>query len=888
MTTIPLNGSWTFRATALRGAAPRDAGLTKWLPATMPGTIHFQLQRLGIIADPFIGRNELAVQWIDEQDWELRHEFTATDADCAQPRQELICEGIDTVCTVQLNGREIGASVNMFRQLCLDVREALRPGDNVLLVKILSPTAWSAAAADQGGHRVPDGDFKWQTGEVRPAQRAWIRKTQCHFGWDWGCYLATSGIWLPARIECGPTPRIASVQSRQTHHGVMGAPNRVTLTVTVRLTSPMAARGSVVVILMGGEMPPDDRRDRAVISAETTLTMAAGEYTAELTLEVEKPVLWWPAGEGEQYLYYLSAHVVTDAGDRSPEIQHRIGLRTCELVTTDDKSPEGKPGQSFYFRINGRDIYARGANWIPADQFVDRCLPPVYRHLLTSMVQTNMNMVRVWGGGWYELDVFYNLCDELGILVWQDFMMACAMYPDSPEFLGELRAEAKEQVRRLADHPAIALWCGDNENNESAVHWMKNRPDHAALKDIYRTVMGALQKVVEAEDPSRRFWVSSPSNGVIDDNPSDPNKGDVHYWTVWHGRQPFSNYYTVKPRFASEFGFQSFPEPRTISAVVPAAELNPSSRVMEHHQRSNDGNMLITNTMAREMRIPKDFPSFCWVSQINQAMAIRTAVEHWRRLKPWCMGTIYWQINDLWPVASWSSIDYHGRWKVLHHAAQRFYAPLLASMVHESGKLVLWATSDLPHELALRGELEVVTWAGERVRRIAVSGTLPALGSAAIATVEVADLLKTPKGKPAIEAHEVCCFLRLSAKADGRTVSADNFSALVPWKWVTLPTPKYKVKLQAQQGGNQPTVAKRGVRSVAPPLELVVTTTSVVPFFHAELADEEGHFSGDWQVLAPGKTYVLPWVPHSDRGGKTPALAAAKAKLGVLSLADTY
>jgi beta-mannosidase len=479
------------------------------------------------------------------------------------------------------------------------------------------------------------------------------------------------------------------------------------------------------------------------------------------------------------------------------------------------------------------------------------------------MVEANMNMVRVWGGGWYEQDTFYDVCDELGILVWQDFMMACALYPDTPGFLTELRAEARYQVRRLHDRTCLALWCGDNEDAEAVWNWWKDQPDHAKTVRTYVKTMTALRKVCEAEDTTRKFWISSPGNNDFAPNPTDPNRGDVHYWKVWHGRQPFSNYLTVRPRFVSEFGFQSFPEPRTIRAVVPKEQCNPSSRVMEHHQRSHEGNMLIANTMAREMPIPKDFDAFCWVSQISQATAIRTAVEHWRRLKPWCMGTLFWQLNDLWPVASWSSIDYHGRWKVLQHEAARFFAPLLASVLQEGEHLDVYATSDIAETLDLRGELDLVTWSGKRIARAPLRARLAPGASRSIARVRIASLL----GDRA-EPHEVSCFVRLAG--NGRR--AENFAALVPWKWVTLPRPRVTAKVRSRGDG----------------LELAVRTDAVTPFFHAELDGIEGHFRGDWQVLRPGRSYVLPFVPHVHRGARAIGLGEARRRLSTQSLYDLY
>jgi beta-mannosidase len=446
--------------------------------------------------------------------------------------------------------------------------------------------------------------------------------------------------------------------------------------------------------------------------------------------------------------------------------------------------------------------------------------------------------------------------------VWQDFMMACALYPDTPEFLAELRAEARYQVRRLHHRACLALYCGDNENTEAVWSWWKDHPDFKRTVRTYVKTMTALRKVCEREDSTRRFWLSSPGTNEFGPHP-DPNRGDVHYWKVWHGRQPFSNYLTVQPRFVSEFGFQSFPEPRTIRAVIPKGQTNPSSRVMEHHQRSPEGNMLITNTMAREMPIPKDFDAFSWVSQINQAMAIRTAVEHWRRLKPFCMGALYWQLNDLWPVASWSSIDYHGRWKVLQHAAARFFAPLLVSAVQKDDRLVVHATSELAEPVALRGELDVLTWAGKTIARAPLRARLAAGESRPIADLGIASLL-AGKAHP----HEVCCFARL-AGGDSR---ADNFASLVPWKWVTLAKPRLEKTLRARRET----------------IELVVRPDVVTPFFHAELQGVEGHFRGDWQVLRPGRTYVLPFVPHVHRGAEVPSLSEAKRNLATLSLYDLY
>jgi len=817
----------------------------------MPGTVHYHLQKLGKIADPFFARNELDVQWVDEQDWELRKVIRLTGAEIARARKQLVFEGIDTVAEISVNGRLLARSFNMFRQVVCDLGKVTHPGENEIRVLMKSPTAYARAQAQKHRYRVQtDPDFKWQTGERRESRRSWIRKTQCHFGWDWGLYLATSGLWGPARLECSDAPRFVSLQVRQRHQGPVEKPNRVQLQITGYLDSARTTQGILRVECGGRE-------------ARVSARLSPGENRLEINLDLISPRLWWPNGQGDPFLHDLKA-VWEDESGESTQIEKRIGLRTLELIHRPDRLPGGERGESFYFKVNGRPIFMKGANWIPPDALVDRCTPERYRHLLGSMAMAHMNMVRVWGGGWYEQDVFYDLCDELGLLVWQDFMMACAVYPDTPDFIRELTGEAQYQVRRLSSHPSLALWCGDNENLSGLSHWWASKfPGGKKYPGIYKKVMNALRRTCEREDPTRRFWISSPSNGVISGDPDDPNRGDVHYWKVWHGGKPFEDYLTVKPRFVSEFGFQSFPEAATLEKVIPKGEWNPSGYVMEHHQRSNNGNMLITNTLARELPIPKDFDSFCWASQINQALAIRMAVEHWRRTKPRCMGTLYWQVNDLWPVASWSSIDYEGRWKVLHHEAQRFFAPLLASFEISGDQMTVWATSDLPHGLDLKGELESVAWDGRVLSRVNLQGRLKPGESRALLTLPISRLLK--KG---VQPREVACFVRLRS---GK-IRAENYTILVPWKWAPIPKPSLKISL----------------RSIKGKWLLIAQSDCLTPFFHAWLKGWEGHFSGDSVILRPGRKYVFPWIPHDLKGSSHGSLSEARKRLQTLSLYDLF
>jgi len=593
------------------------------------------------------------------------------------------------------------------------------------------------------------------------------------------------------------------------------------------------------------------------IRVETRLKKGENEIFASLTLE--KPQLWWPAGQGPQHLYELRATWSDADGVATPFVK-RLGLRTLELVTKKDRSPKGQPSESFCFKVNGRPIFLKGGDFIPCDAYVDRCTPGVTRHLLTSMVEANMNAVRSWGGGWYEPDSFYDLCDELGLLVWQDFKMACAIYPDSPELMREYEAEVRYQVRRLQSHACVALWCGDNENLSGIRHWWARLPESPRLKRVYARVMGLVGKTCRAEDPTRRFWISSPSNGSLVGEPDDPNRGDVHYWKVWHGGRPFSDYLTVKSRFTSEFGFQSFPEPATLDAVLPPGERNVSSHCVEHHQRSPEGIARIAGTLTRELPTAGSFESFCRLSQINQADAIRTAVEHWRRLKPWCMGALYWQINDNWPVASWSSIDYYGRWKALHHTVGRAFAPLLASILVQDGRLEVWASSDVPKSLTLKGSLSIRAWSGKKIGEHSLSLRLRPGESRRVASFPLETLLG---GRAA---RDVCAFATLS----GGGQEAENYQNLVPWKWAPLVQPRLSVRwVQGAKG-----------------LEISVRSRNVVPFFHATLEGFEGHFTGDGQVLKPGREVRMTWVPHRDRGAQTPRASHARRSLRWGSLWD--
>ena len=651
---LPLDGAWTLV----------EAGRGGEVAATVPGSVHADLLAAGRIPDPFVGDHERRVQWVGERDWTYRRRFVVPEELLAAPLIRLCADGLDTFATVRVNGETVGEADNMHRRWRWSVRDLLRPGENTVEVAFRSPLPFMAE--QQAERALPE----WR-GALEPAGRGYVRKAAATFGWDWGPVLVTQGIWRSIWIEAVPVARIADVHIRQTH-GAGG----VVLDVAVEAerARPAPLRVLCTVTHEGGE----------IARAEAALD------SAPLRLAIEHAALWWPNGMGEQPLYTVRVDLVGEGG-AVDSWERDIGLRTLRLVREPDAW-----GESFHFEANGVPFYAKGANWIPADALVTRVTSERTRSLLQSAADAHFNMVRVWGGGVVESDAFYETCDRLGLCVWQDFLFACSAYPaDDDAFLASVRAEAEDAVRRLRHHASLALWCGNNEIEQglAGAGWSK---DHMAWTDYDRLFNGVLPDVVAALDPDTDYWPGSPHSPGNRAEFNDPSRGDAHLWDVWHGRKPFEWYRTCEHRFCSEFGFQSFPELRTVEAFAEAGDRNVTSYVMELHQRSPPGNALILHYLLDWFRLPTEFGMTLRLSQIVQGLAMQYAIEHWRRSMPRGMGTLYWQLNDCWPGASWSSIDYAGRWKALHHLARRFYAPLLVSGVDDGPRVALHVTNDRP------------------------------------------------------------------------------------------------------------------------------------------------------------------------------------------------
>ncbi len=645
MPTLPLASAarWTFReAPAKRAAKP-----AAWLPATVPGCVHTDLLRAGKIPDPFHGTNELGLQWIEERDWEYRAEFTVAPSLLAEEVVELCADGLDTIATVFVNGKKIAATDNMFVAHRWEVRRHLRAGKNELLVRFRSALDYIRTTRTDF---TPPREFNDPVGNcVR------IRKQQCQFGWDWGPRFVTAGLWRDIRLEAWSANRLAHVQVAQ-HH----ADGAVTLTIRPELTRPDAAENVTNLVTLSFE-------NEEVAQAE--FSASAGETM----LQVPSPRLWWPAGQGEQPLYDLVVTARDAAGRILGTITKRLGLRTIAL----DQSPDTE-GKKFRFVVNGRPVFLKGANWIPAHSFVADLGRADYERDLRAAVLGHMNCVRIWGGGIYESEHFYDLCDELGLLVWHDFMFACSLYPSDEAFLGSVRAEAVCQLRRLHHRASIGLWCG---NNELVQLNGKELRENAALKAGYEKLFhDLLAEAVAAHAPQTAYvptseWRNTFENG----HHHGVREGDTHFWDVWHARKPVKDYELHRFRFCSEFGMQSYSSPATNATFAPADRDNVFGPVMENHQKNRAGNQIILDYVSRRYRFPKSQDDLIYLSQLNQAYCMQVGVEHFRRTMPHCMGAIYWQLNDCWPVASWSSIEFTGRWKALHYAARRFNAPALVS-----------------------------------------------------------------------------------------------------------------------------------------------------------------------------------------------------------------
>ncbi|WP_020612991.1 beta-mannosidase [Sediminispirochaeta bajacaliforniensis] len=736
--------------------------------ASVPGDNITALFEAGRIPDPFYGQNETQLQWIGEKPWSLEGSFQLEQALLDASQLFLDIERIDTFARVLVNEVEVGCCDNMFKRYRFDLSAAACEGKNRITFLFDAPIKRAAEAAEKLPYPVPHMIYP-----VQAMGRNLIRKAQCHAGWDWGPCLMVSGIYAPVTVKASTFERIETV-----HTNMLRKKEAWELEVVTELYAPSEGTVALDISCAGA-------------SLREKLLVQRGSSTVKRTIRVKNPELWWPAGYGKQARYSLK--VTTD----NDEVEKFIGFRSVEVITDPDER-----GIPMRFRVNGVDIFCKGASWIPVDSLPGRYDNERTAELLDSAAAANMNMIRVWGGGEYESDYFYQLCDQKGIMVWQDFMFACALYPSQPEFLENVRSEVEYQIKRLKDHPSLVLWCGNNED-VGALTWFdvsKANRDRYII-DYDRLNEGVIGKAVKRIDPQRTWWPSSPSAGEGDysDCWHDDSKGDMHYWSVWHEGKPFEAYREVVPRFCSEFGFQSFPSLSLIESFCDSDQLNLTSPVLEHRQRNDRGNSIIISTIARYFRFPEGFERIVYLSQVQQVMAISSAVEYWRGMRPICMGALYWQLNDTWPAISWSSIEYGGRWKPLHYAAKRFFAPTaLISYREEDGKITIKGINDT--EQALSGSLEIsfVDFAGNLIETIRVESCIEARSATTLEAM-VRNHEQWIKGESFLKA-------RFQTYRETEANKGDPLETiLLPLapKRCALKKPNIEVRLEEENGENQ-------------------------------------------------------------------------------------
>ncbi len=794
-------------------------------PAQIPGDTHSALLAAGKIPHPYWGENEFDVQWVGQEDWLFSRRFTVDPSFLQQDSVYLNCERLDTIAEIRINDQLVGETDNMFRRYRFEVKDLLKAGENEVAILFRSAENTAIARAKELPYEVPHSINPVQSPHINL-----IRKVPCHGGWDWGVCLMVAGIYGDIYLGATSLGRIEYVYTTQ-HH----SQGSCVVEVTAEVLSPQGGSTELAVTL--GD-----------VHNVEPVELTPGPNKVAIAVEMENPRLWWPNGHGDQPLYDLSVEIAGDS------VQKRLGLRDLQVVTEEDEI-----GLSFKVRINGVDIFCKGANWIPADAMPSRHTRELLDDLLTSAAAAHMNIIRVWGGGQYETPDFYDLCDEKGILIWQDFMFSCATYPGTPEFLRSVREEVLHQVKALRDHTCIALWCGNNECL-GALNWYeasrKNRDRY--LVDYDRWCEGAIGSAVDEADPTRIYWPSSPCGGRGDysDNWHDDSRGDMHYWTVWHENASFDAYYNVVPRFCSEFGYQSFPSVYTIRTYAPEDQFNVTAPIMEHHQRNPAGNSKITEMMTRYFRVPEGFDNFVYLSQVQQALAIKTGVEYWRHLQPTCMGTIYWQLNDNWPVCSWSSVEYGGKWKLLHYQIKRSYAPILVSIYQDRrGEIEVWVVNDRHESKEARVSVEVVDFSGSVQKQEDLTISVPACGAALAKKYALSDLIANPNAG----------FMLAEVKVEGETNYTSHF--FTEYKRCELPKAEVTTEVREIEDGFTVTVD-----ASAPAFFVSVNANAVA-----------GEFNDNFFTLVPGKQRTITFRP------KQPIrLEDFRSSLSVKHLRDTY
>ena len=845
MTSLATSASWADVATrTLRDGWKFRQGRSEiWYPATVPGTVHTDLIANEIIEDPFFRLNERGVQWVDKEDWMYETELTATAAETSSSNQELVFYGLDTYADVYLNGESILNANNMHRTWRVNVKGLLKSGSNKLEVYFHSPIKIDLPKCDKYSYGFNTGPDQSQNGGIfDKLVSIFARKAGYHYGWDWGPRLVTSGIWRDVVLETWNGTRIDDVQLIQ--KSVTEA--EASLSSIVEVRADAAVNNATLTVTANG---------REVAKKQVSLTKGTNRVQMDYT--IANPRLWWPNGLGEPYLYDFKTALTVNSKEADSRSQE-IGLRSIVLHNDKDQY-----GHNLYFEVNGKPVFMKGADMVPLDNFLPRITRERYEKHVLDAKAVNMNMIRVWGGGVYEDDYFYQLCDRNGILVWQDFMFACSTYPADDEFIANIRQEAIDNVKRLRNHACIALWCGNNECQDVMYGWGNRKKYYeergvlplleSQFKNMY---FKCLPEVVAEYGSGISYRPSSPF--AFEDTPSDGVNGDAHYWGVWHGRDSIGHYNVERARFFSEYGFQSFPEFESVKIYAPQKrDWSINSEVMMAHQRAGSyANNLIRDYMDKEFRTPDNFEHFLYVGMILQGDAIKTAMEAHRRDMPYCMGTLYWQHNDCWPVASWAARDYYGRWKAQQYFARQAYRDILVSPTVKDGVVKVHLVSDRRTNAKGKFTITALTLGGKKLAQVTRNVTAKALTSQVIFSSALSNMLKGEKRENVIFAVRF-----ETAGAEPYT----NVGYACRQKLMNYTHPNYSVDIEPAEGGYEVTVGSdvfaRGV--------------------FLSLEGIENFFSDNYFDILPGEKRTIHVRTAIDRD-------EMRRQLKILSLGDTF
>lgn len=828
---LSLNEGWEFS----------QMNNNQWYTAEIPGSVQRDLVRHNVLPDPFYGTNEEKIQWVEDENWDFRKTFTITADQLKYDDAQLLFEGLDTHADVFLNGARILHSENMFIGYKIPVKQLLKEGENHLYIRFYSPLQLMMPARATFGYDYPAGnDHREEKLSI------YNRKAPYHFGWDWGIRIAQMGIWKPVSLNFYNDARIEDYYVKQTSVTAQSAKIENQIEIQSLANVPVQAVVTVTYSL----------RDDAGKPVSKNVTLQPGKNVVSIPLEVDQPKRWMPVNWGEQHLYDFRVQVLSGNREIAKKTV-RTGLRSVRLIQEPDEH-----GKSFYFEVNGTPIFAKGANYIPGEIFTTQQDAAFYDRLFENISATNMNFIRIWGGGIYENEDFYRQADERGILVWQDFIFGCTPYPSDDAFLANVREEVIYNIKRLRNHASLAFWCGNNEVEEGLKYWgwQKQYPVEvmdAWFKGYDKTFRKLIPNLVDELDGTRSYIHGSP----YDSNWGIPGKfasSDVHDWGLWHGRMPFEAMADRLPRFASEFGFQSFPEMKTIRTFAEEKDFDISSDVMKIHQKSGIGNEVIKQYMDMYFHMPKNFEDFVYIGLVMQGNGMEEAVEAMRRGRPYCMGALYWQINDDWPVVSWSSIDYYNNWKAQHYRMRDVLAPLALGVESKDGQLNYYTMSDYLQDYNnLRLTVQVIDFSTGKRKEFTERVDAKANDSRIVKTFNIADLVsETEKAYTMIHA-----FL---SDSKGNVISSKDHFFFWPNK-LELPETEVKTSVQYRDGEYRVTLSSK----------------KLAKDVFVEIPIQGARFSDNFIDLLPGEKRTITITSPELR-------AADKTPLTVKHVRDTY